>query len=42
MKGTKIVEGVIGVGLIASGGVSFLTTTIPGVILLADAFDVRL
>lgn len=41
MKGVKLLEAAVGVGLIASGGVTFLATTVPGVIILADAFGVK-
>lgn len=41
MNIAKMAEAAIGIGLIASGGVAFLPTTIPGAALLADAFGVK-
>jgi hypothetical protein len=41
MKGTKVIEAIAGAALIASGGVAFLPTTIPGAVLVADAFGVK-
>jgi len=40
MKIEKILEGLVGGALIASGGVSFMATTIPGAALVMDAFGV--
>jgi hypothetical protein len=35
-------EAVVGAGLIATGGVAFLPTTLPGAVLVADAFGVKI
>jgi len=42
MKLEKGAEALVGIGLIFSGGVAFLPTTLPGAVLLADAFGVKL
>jgi hypothetical protein len=41
MKADKIAEAAIGAMMIGAGGVAFLPTTIPGAILIADAFNVK-
>lgn len=41
MKIDKIAEAAVGAMMIASGGVAFLPTTIPGALLVADAFNVK-
>lgn len=41
MKPDKIIEAAVGAVMIATGGVAFLPTTIPGALLVADAFNVK-
>ena len=42
MKSDKILEAALGAGMVMAGGVAFLPTTIPGALLMADAFGVNL
>lgn len=42
MKKTKWAEVLVGGALILAGGVDFMATTIPGAIILADGFGVKL
>jgi hypothetical protein len=37
----KYIELLVGAVLIASGGVAFLPTTLPGAVLVADSFNVK-
>lgn len=42
MKSGKMIEALIGGALVLAGGVDYEVTTIPGALLIADAFGVKL